>query len=776
MMRIVLFARLARRVRCTRFIRHTQIIFGLAEAVVIACLAYLVAPTPALSAGAVPTFSEVQSQWRSSDALLLDRYNRPLHRLRVDAHERRLEWLALDDISNALRQLVVQSEDQRFYEHAGVDWTAVASASLRRVAGEKKRGASTLTMQLAGLIDPRLTRGRNGRSWSQKVDQAWLALQIERRWRKEEILEAYLNLAPFRGELVGIAAAAQVLFGKHANGLDRHESALLSAMLRAPNASADRTARRACDLLAIGDCTQLEGRARIAIANAAAPLSSARWSSATPIAPSDMKLPDNVIGNAGAPQLAAHVAARLLRIAGEHKRSSLDADVQLAATTAIQRHLSVLAVRQVHDAALVVLDNASGEVLAWVGSSGPLSPARQVDGVLAKRQAGSTLKPFGYAAAIEHRWLTAASTLDDSPLDLATASGLYTPQNYDRQFKGPVTVRTALGSSLNIPAVRALVMVGPDRLFERLKRAGLESLPHSGDYYGYSLALGSADVSLLELSNAYRTLANGGVHTATKLTVAGASTSAETKGAKPESATAARRAFDPATSFIINDILADRNARAITFGTENILATRGWAAVKTGTSKDMRDNWCIGFTDRYTVGVWVGNFNGDAMWNVSGTTGAAPIWADLVGYLHRGQVSQAPLPPPGLIARHVALDEASRTEWFIIGTEQADLTAQKSPHAALAVLSPVDKTAYALDPDIPPRNQRITFQATGAGAESAQWRLAGRSIGHGAKLAWAPEPGHHQLELFHSGARVATREFDVRGAEKKIRPPKVAIQ
>ena len=209
--------------------------------------------------------------------------------------------------------------------------------------------------------------------------------------------------------------------------------------------------------------------------------------------------------------------------------------------------------------------------------------------MLALRQPGSTLKPFLYAQAIAERRLTAASLVEDSPAQITTAGGLYIPQNYDRQFKGWVSVRTALAASLNVPAVRTLVMVTPDAFHRQLGAVGLP-LRESGDYFGYSLALGSPEVPLLHLTNAFRTLANGG------------------RQGSPAPADAKPRftpAIDPRAAFIVGDILSDGNARARTFGTDSVLATRFWTAVKTGTSKDMRDNWAVGWSERYTVGVSV---------------------------------------------------------------------------------------------------------------------------------------------------------------------------
>ncbi len=289
---------------------------------------------------------------------------------------------------------------------------------------------------------------------------------------------------------------------------------------------------------------------------------------------------------ATAPSAPAGTAAAGVTL-GARIASTLDASVQSAARTALRMRLAELNGRNVEDGAVIVLDNATGEVLAYVGSSGDLSQAAAVDGVTALRQAGSTLKPLLYGLAIEEGRLTAASILDDSPVQLKTDTGLYIPRNYAKTYRGAVSVRASLAGSLNVPAVRTLVMVGPDRFTERLRAAGMDTVTEAGDYYGFSLALGSADVTLLTLTNAYRTLANGGVWSETRLM----------RNAPPP-ATASRRAMSAAASYIVADILSDRAARAAAFGLDNPLDTPFWSAVKTGTSKDMRDNWTIGFSSR----------------------------------------------------------------------------------------------------------------------------------------------------------------------------------
>ena len=741
------------------------------------------------TAWALPTFDEVRTDFRPSDTVMLSTEGEVLQRLRTDATVRRGQWVPLADVSPALRMALVLSEDKRFYEHSGVDWRAASAAAWGNLWNQRTRGASTITMQLAGLLDGDWRQGPGGRSVVQKIGQTVAAQVLDRRWRKDQILEAYLNLVPFRGEVVGIDALSRTLFGKAAHGLQDREAAVAAALVRAPNAKPALVAQRACGVLramqppkAAVDCDALELFTTAAVqrrafdaTEGAAPhfaryalRQQAEAAAASPAAPS--------AASNGTPQL----------------RTTLRAPLQRFATQTLQQHLRELRGRNVEDGAVLVLDNATGAVLAWVGSSGQLSQASEVDAVLALRQPGSTLKPFLYGQAIAERRLTAASLVEDSPAQITTASGLYIPQNYDRQFKGWVSVRTALAASLNVPAVRTLVMVTPDAFHRQLTAVGLP-LRESGDYFGYSLALGSPEVPLLHLTNAFRTLANGGR----------ASAVAVAADAKP----LFTPALDARAAFIVGDILSDGNARARTFGTDSVLATRFWSAVKTGTSKDMRDNWAVGWSERYTVGVWVGNASGAAMHDVSGTSGAAPIWAAVMGFLHAREPSRAPRAPPGLVRTPVRFGpaplapagspplEAARDEWFVPGTQQALFAIDSIAHSAYAerargqkdqkssvgsattasaataatvittgarITAPAPGTVVALDPDIPPARQRLHLRASGQGL---YWRMDGKPLGRGPQVAWLPWPGRHVIQITDAAGTVLDEvRIEVRGA------------
>jgi len=350
--------------------------------------------------------------------------------------------------------------------------------------------------------------------------------------------------------------------------------------------------------------------------------------------------------------------------------------------------------------------------------------------------------------------LTAASLLEDSPVNLQTPTGLYVPQNYDRNFRGLVSLRASLAGSLNVPAVRTLMLLGPDTLVERLRTLGFSDIDRDGDYYGYALALGSPEVTLWQLVNAYRALANVRQPSPLRLTL---------NGARPHNATpwSPMRA---AAGFVIGDILTDRDSRSASFGVDNALNLPFWAAVKTGTSKQMRDNWCIGYTSRYTVGVWIGNFDGAPMWEVSGLSGAAPIWAEIMGQLHADGPPPIPTPPPGVARQRVtfaAALEPARHEWFLTGTASKTIAAHAPARQTPAIAYPGQDSILVVDPDIPAANQRVFFRMRPSRAD-LRWSLNGQRLA--ADVAWQPQPGSYTLTLIDGAQAVLdTVRFTVRG-------------
>jgi len=682
-----------------------------------------------------PSFSAVQAAYVPSDAWLLDRHGVTLGTKRIRYDVRRLEWVPLSEVSPALVTAIVAGEDQDFWHHYGIEWHSILGALRDQLWRHRRRGASTITMQLASLLQQRSEK-TGLQALIGKIQQMRMAHALESRWTKPQILEAYLNLLGYEGDLQGISAASTQLAGKAPSGLSVPESLILAAMLPQPGSSPQRILARAC----------LRGRGLShpatcdAVRAAADTLLFGR-------APSEPMRVD--------PHLAPQLAAHLLRQPGERVTTTIDAAVQRLAIDILRSHLIALSAHNVRDGAVIVVDNASGEVLAYVGSSGPQSHAQDVDGVLAPRQAGSTLKPFLYEMALERRYLTASSLLMDSPVSLDTASGVYLPQDYDHDFKGLVSVRTALASSLNVPAVRTLVLVGVEEFRNRLHDLGYSNIHRDGEYYGYSLALGSAEVTLWQQAQAYRALARGGMWSPLTLLPA-------------QNAEASGRLLQSEASFVVGDILSDPAARAVTFGLDNHLATSFWTAVKTGTSEDMRDNWCIGFSRQFTVAVWVGNFEGDSMQEVSGVTGAAPIWHDLMAALHTNVSSRAPEAPPGLVrqlTRFSPAVEADRREWYLGGTApRAHSVAAVPASVRPGIESPANGMIIAIDPDIPAENQKVLIAVKGA-RPSMRLRLNDELLGSPAsEILWEPRAGAYYLTLEdQQGTELDRILFTVRG-------------
>lgn len=527
----------------------------------------------------VRPFVNIKKNYQPSDVWIVDHQGYPLESIRTRNEKRSLEWVKWSEVSPAFRNLLVEVEDRRFYSHPGVDLLAISKALWEGVSGRSSRGASTITMQLVGLLKDQTVNSR--RTLKQKFSQIIAALKLDSRWKKEEILEGYINKVPFRGELVGLRAASLGYFGKNPSGLVQEEAALLISLLRSPNSTPDIVAKRACHILKSADCQPLQILAEQTFAR---PYRLPRSRELVPVL-------SNLFVEDGLNSSVIH--------------TSLDQRVQALAVGSLREQLRALHTQNVNDGAVLILETQTGRIIAYAANAGAgVASAEQIDGIQTRRQAGSTIKPFVYASAFDWRLLRPESLLEDSPADISISQGrVYHPKNYDEIFRGLVSAGEALGSSMNVPAVRALRLVGEPRILDRLRNLGFEQL-QDDEYYGPSLALGAIDVTLWELTQGYRQFA---IKDST---------------------------FSDQTRAAIFNILASPEYRRFTFGMDSILTLPFAAAVKTGTSKDMRDNWCIGWTPQYTVGVWVGNFNGEPMWNVSGMTGAAPIWRSLMLALH----------------------------------------------------------------------------------------------------------------------------------------------
>ncbi len=522
------------------------------------------------------------------------------------------QWKSLASIVPSLQQATVAVEDKRFYSHIGFDPIAILRSVVDNIrAMQFRSGGSTITQQVIRNV---YHRPRTLRS---KIVELWDAVRLERMFSKEEILEQYLNRAPYGNQLFGIEAAARWYFAKPALDLSLAESAFLAALPNAP--SYLNPSKNASDAL-------LRQRGILQKMLVQKKISQEEYDRA-------MVQPVQLVSSEThfkAPHVAEMIEAMHLKTENGSVRTTIDYPLQQQIQWLMRGHLKKLAKRNVHNAAVIVLNNSTGEILALVGSADffDISYNGQVNGVISHRQPGSAIKPFMYALALEHG-LTPASLLADIPTAIPDHHGDYVPENYDKRFHGPVRLRTALACSYNVPAVRAFQMVGKSALLEKLKDIGFTSLDMDAEFYGYGLTLGNAEVSLLELTTAYMSFANGGMWKPSALLPV----TNEPQGV--------HRVYSEIDAYLITDILKDPIARRPAFGGNFHFPFQ--CAVKTGTTKDYKDNWTLGYTTQYTVGVWVGNFNGQEMRFVSGVSGAGPIFTDVMTYLHSSPYGQ---PPP----------------------------------------------------------------------------------------------------------------------------------
>ncbi len=574
--------------------------------------------------------------------------------------------VALAEVPATARRALVATEDRRFYRHLGVDLLALGRAAWANLrAGRIVSGGSTLTMQVA-----RLLRGDAGRrSLGAKLAEAHLALRLELRWSKDAILAAWLNRAAFGNRTRGIEAAARLYFGKPARDLTDAEATFLVGLPQSPSrydpfrhlARAKARQRRVLAALV---------RAGHRTPAAAARLAAVRLT---------VQPPEAVFH---APHLTEYLLQREPELAAGRVRTvrtTLDGRLQRRVERLVRGHIHLLSDATVTNAAAVVLDNATGEVLAYVGSADFWDERHQGqnDGVRMRRQPGSALKPFTYARALRDGLVTPASILADVAVQVPEAGGAFAPENYDRRYHGPVSVRTALACSYNVPAVRVARRLGAAALLETLHDAGFASLTRPPSHYGVGLTLGNGEVQLLELARAYAGLARGGTLPPVRFERHRVTARGDTLRPAPAAPTP-MRTLTPALAHLVTDILRDPAARAPAFGRGGPLELPFPAAAKTGTSKDFRDNWTVGFTPRHTVAVWAGNFDGTPMQRVSGVAGAGPLFHAILRDLGSG--GPFARPAHGLTSARVcpasgqrpgAFCPTARTEPFLAGTAPA---------------------------------------------------------------------------------------------------------
>jgi penicillin-binding protein 1C len=527
--------------------------------------------------------------------------------------------LALEEIGPRLVSATLVSEDRDFYDHDGIDRAAILRAIEQNVRhGRFVSGASTVSQQLVKLLDSRGVPGQ--RTAELKLVEAARAQNLEARLDKPTILVEYMNRLPYGHGLVGPEAAAQAYFGVKATDLSWAQAALLAVLPRAPSwLDPYRHLHRAV----------LRQRALLQAMHDEGVLDDAALARAL-----DEPLVLKPLAHAfEAPHLVDTLVAEGALARGTVTHTTIDLDLQRDVQGLVRTHLASLSGRGVGNAAVLVVDNQSGEVLAWIGSADfdDDAIAGQIDMVTSPRQPGSTLKPFVYAAAFAHGH-TPAEMVADVPTEFVEAGGrVYAPANFDGSYLGPLSAREALATSLNVPVVRLAKELPEGELLGLLHRLGLRSLDLPAHHYGLSLALGTGEVELRELAAAYVALANGGVAVPLRV-VAGA------PAAEPV------RVLDASIAAAVTDALADPLARVrLTGGRASPFDIGYPLALKTGTSSGYRDAWTVGYAKERTVAVWLGNADGSAMHGVTGAGGAGPLFADVMRRAMDDVPTRAPL-------------------------------------------------------------------------------------------------------------------------------------
>ena len=697
---------------------------------------------------------------RHHSITITDRHGEVLYES-LAASGARAEWLTAGNLPPHVVAATLAAEDRRFRWHPGVDPIAIARAMAHNVRAMRiVEGGSTISQQVAKLL-----LQSQSRSLQEKAREAVLATRIEHRFTKNEILALYLNLAPYGNRIHGVARASRAYFGCAPGQLTPAQAAFLASLpqrpsafnpLRDPNAARARQLRILARMKLPAEELQRAQREELRF---------------TPTAQ---------------PALAMHFVERVRPRDDTTTRrlvTTLDARLQRTILGIISAQRASLLAHGAHSVAVAVLDNRTGEWLAWEGSGDYFGEefGGAIDGVVTPRQPGSTLKPFTYALAFESGQ-SPATVLADVPSHFPTGEEgvVYTPRNYDGRYRGPLRARAALAGSENVPAVALLHKVGPESFLRLLRNVGFTGLDKTAEYYGLGLTLGNAEVTLEQLIRAYAMFARGGQPIPRQ---------PPTHRLRSGQA-ADRQLVSPKTAFWITDILSDPDAREYAFGSGGSLDFPFPVAVKTGTSQAYRDNWTIGYTRDVTVGVWVGNFDREPLRGSSGVTGAAPIFnaTMLAAVKHvRGELpigDRTPiLAPPSDVeevpicalsgARPSTYCPAIRTEWLATAeparfcswhhdgtidwpaeyrawaraTQPAPPTPATKHASVFRIANPPDGATYLIDPTL--RMQYQTLRLRADAASRVSWRVNDRPV----EAEWALVPGEHTITATDASGR-----------------------
>lgn len=700
-----------------------------------------------------------------------DRNNLPLGTI-LSRDQNHTAVVPLTEISPNFIRAIIAAEDKRYYHHGALDAIAIGRSLLEAVqAGEIVSGASTITMQLARMLEPA------PRTLPHKFAEIWLSWRLAAGMNRDQILAAYINRLPMGGNLYGVEAASRAYFGLPAADLSLSQASLLAALPNDPT-----------DLDPYHNWTGLKQRQKYVLDRMVEDGYITRQESDRALREPLQIRPRH--GEAiAAPHFLFWVANQLsdADIQTPQIKTTLDRPLQQFVETQVRQITDSLADRNVGQAAAIVIDNNTGEVLAYVGSPDYFDWQNlgSNDGVQTLRQPGSTLKPFLYELAIARRTIHPNTVLADVPTYYAIPGAkLYTPTDYTETFLGPVRVRIALANSLNIPAVRVLEKVGVPEFLHRLNQLGFTHLDREPEFYGLGLTLGSGEVSLWELSRAYLTLANEGKPMSLATTIT---------PDLPKNCPGNCSQIDRSETWkLIVDMLSDSHARAAAFGVDSVLNLPFPVAVKTGTSSDYRDTWTVGFTTDYTVATWVGNFDGKPMQNISGVMGAAPLWNQIMLYLHGTEFPGNFAPPNELTKLPICADTGLKPssdcesgtvlEYFYPedianyhnNSRRQTLTADynewlsrqgRSHLESPRILFPNADDYFLIDNR---DDSQIEFKVSGVDNQPIIWYLNGEKIGEteSRSLFWTPEVGEWTLSV-KIGNQTSAVTFQVSKSEEK---------
>ena len=662
----------------------------------------------------LPSPTKLQSSSLPQSTQILDRNGKPLYTIYADRNQ---TFIPLKDIPQEVQEATISIEDRNFYNHGALDMRGILRAAYATLVKEDLQGGSTLTQQLVktSLLTPERTIER-------KIKEVVLAFATEMLYTKDEILEMYLNQVPYGGTAYGIQAAAQTYFGKDAKDLSLAESALLAGLPESPTTYSPFGTRPELARVRQEEILRaMEGEGYITKDEREKALK--------------QKITYRKITNPiNAPHFVFYVKDLLVQKYGIQTveqggltvTTSLDLELQEYAQASVAAEIEDIERLKVSNGALLVTKPGTGEILAMVGSKNYFD--QSIDGnvnvTLAKRQPGSSIKPINYAVGLANGYSASTIFIDKATCFTTPGQKPYCPRNYDGTFRGPVTMRQALATSLNIPAVQMLKMNGVETMMASASAMGISTFTDP-QRYGLSLTLGGGEVTMLDMTTAFGVFANGGyrVDPHPILKVVDSEGKILEQYTPPESPMFGKKVLPSGVAFIISDILADNNARTPAFGSNSELRIRNqFVSVKTGTTNDLKDNWTIGYTPEYLVAVWVGNSDNKPMSGVvSGVTGAAPIWNDVMSHLLEGKVVKPPTRPSDIITRSTCSPTANpekpencngRVEYFLKGVKEKQAGGTKK-EAVLIDKTTGDIAKEGQTDNVEPREETIYTDALG---------------------------------------------------------------